>query len=99
VDDQLFDDLNETFPELKTAESLIKLNENEMKSAKGKERWRNFIMKVSLSCYGTASFIVTDIEILVLSSTHSTKNLFPITISGPSSEGTLTENMTRTTPS
>lgn len=36
-----------TFPELATPEALAKLDENEMKSAAGKEKWRNFIMKVS----------------------------------------------------
>jgi len=41
------EDFQQTFPELDSVEALTKLDENEMKSAKGKERWRNFIMKVS----------------------------------------------------
>ena len=41
------EDFQQTFPELNSVEALTKLNENDMKSAQGKERWRNFIMKVS----------------------------------------------------
>ena len=41
------EDFQQTFPELDSVEALTKLNENEMKSPQGKERWRNFIMKVS----------------------------------------------------
>lgn len=46
VDDELFEDFKATFPELATPEALAKLDEGEMKSAAGKEKWRNFIMKV-----------------------------------------------------
>ncbi|KAJ9108051.1 hypothetical protein QFC20_003620 [Naganishia adeliensis] len=45
VDDELFEDFKATFPELATPEAIAKLDEGEMKSAKGKEKWRNFIMK------------------------------------------------------
>lgn len=41
------EDFQQTFPELDSVEALTKLNENEMKSPQGKERWRNFIKKVS----------------------------------------------------
>ena len=47
MDDDILEDLKQTFPELNSVEALTKLDENEMKSAAGKERWRNFIMKVS----------------------------------------------------
>lgn len=46
VDDELFEDFKQTFPELATAKALSHLDEAEMKSAAGKEKWRNFIMKV-----------------------------------------------------
>ncbi|GHJ90129.1 hypothetical protein NliqN6_6531 [Naganishia liquefaciens] len=45
VDDELFEDFKATFPELATPEALAKLDESEMKSEAGKEKWRNFIMK------------------------------------------------------
>jgi hypothetical protein len=47
MDDAIMEDFQQTFPELDNVEALTKLNENEMKSPQGKERWRNFIMKVS----------------------------------------------------
>jgi hypothetical protein len=47
MDDAIMEDFQQTFPELDSVEALTKLNENEMKSPQGKERWRNFIMKVS----------------------------------------------------
>jgi hypothetical protein len=43
------------FPELKFDDALRVLNEEEMKSAKGKERWRNFIMTVSGASEGPAA--------------------------------------------
>lgn len=46
MDDAIMEDFQQTFPELDSVEALTKLNENEMKSPQGKERWRNFIMKV-----------------------------------------------------
>ncbi|KAG7575362.1 hypothetical protein FFLO_00352 [Filobasidium floriforme] len=45
MDDAIMEDFQQTFPELDSVEALTKLNENEMKSPQGKERWRNFIMK------------------------------------------------------
>ncbi|KAJ9115913.1 hypothetical protein QFC22_005056 [Naganishia vaughanmartiniae] len=45
VDDELFEDFKQTFPELATPEALSRLSEAEMKTAAGKEKWRNFIMK------------------------------------------------------
>lgn len=53
MDDAIMEDFQQTFPELDSVEALTKLNENEMKSPQGKERWRNFIMKVSTA---SASF-------------------------------------------
>ncbi|WVQ83138.1 hypothetical protein IAT38_005276 [Cryptococcus sp. DSM 104549] len=44
IDDELHMNLLDEFPELKFEENLRNLNEDEMKSAKGKERWRKFIM-------------------------------------------------------
>ncbi|KAK7056613.1 hypothetical protein VNI00_002330 [Paramarasmius palmivorus] len=45
IDDEIFDDLMKTFPELAEPphEKLAKLDEDWMKSKEGKERWRNFI--------------------------------------------------------
>jgi hypothetical protein len=50
MDDAIMEDFQQTFPELDSVEALTKLNENEMKSPQGKERWRNFIMKVNTYC-------------------------------------------------
>lgn len=47
LDDELFEDFKTSFPELNLSSALEKLNEDEMKSAKGKSRWREYIMKVS----------------------------------------------------
>lgn len=39
-------DFEQTFPELaKNDEAIRKIDEDEMKSASGKEKWRNFINK------------------------------------------------------
>ena len=42
IDDEILEHLQQEFPELDVAETL---NEDEMKSKEGKERWRNFMMK------------------------------------------------------
>jgi hypothetical protein len=47
IDDELHEHLLSIFPELKFEESLRILDEAEMKSANGKEKWRSFIMPVS----------------------------------------------------
>ncbi|ODN79613.1 hypothetical protein L202_03556 [Cryptococcus amylolentus CBS 6039] len=44
IDDGIYENLLEVFPEFKFEENLRTLNEDEMKSRQGKERWRNFIM-------------------------------------------------------
>jgi len=45
IDDDIFEDLNKSFPELVSNSSqLEKLDEDQMKSADGKKRWRDFIM-------------------------------------------------------
>ena len=44
LDDEILNSFIETFPELQ-GENLWKINENDMKSVKGKEKWRNWIMK------------------------------------------------------
>ncbi|ODO07934.1 hypothetical protein I350_03516 [Cryptococcus amylolentus CBS 6273] len=44
IDDEIYENLLEVFPEFKFEENLRTLNEDEMKSRQGKERWRNFIM-------------------------------------------------------
>lgn len=45
LDDEIFEDTLKTFPELSDSshEKLVKLDEDWMKSAEGKERWRKFI--------------------------------------------------------
>lgn len=48
IDDELHTNLLDEFPEFKFEENLRELNEDDMKSAKGKERWRRFIMPVYL---------------------------------------------------
>lgn len=42
MDDEIYDDFRETFPDFDPAETL---DENKMKSKEGKEKWRNFMMK------------------------------------------------------
>ena len=46
LDDEIFDDLIKTFPEFAEPphDKLVKLDEDWMKSAEGKERWRKFMM-------------------------------------------------------
>lgn len=59
LDDELFEDFKATFPELNLSSALEKLDENEMKSAKGKSRWREYIMKVRRAArQGTAGMIL-----------------------------------------
>ncbi|KAJ9107687.1 hypothetical protein QFC21_001147 [Naganishia friedmannii] len=55
VDDELFEDFKQTFPELATLEALARLSEAEMKTAAGKEKWRNFIMKACLQRFAGQS--------------------------------------------
>jgi hypothetical protein len=55
IDDEIHEHLLTEFPELKFDDALRVLNEEEMKSAKGKERWRNFIMTVSGASEGPAA--------------------------------------------
>ncbi|KAK4683514.1 hypothetical protein P7C73_g6736, partial [Tremellales sp. Uapishka_1] len=43
-DDEIYDDLMEKFPEFKFEANLQDLDEEKMKSAAGKEKWRSFIM-------------------------------------------------------
>lgn len=42
IDDQIYNRFAEKFPEMNTAAALQSLNEQDMKSPKGKELWRNF---------------------------------------------------------
>lgn len=42
MDDDIYDDFRETFPDFDPAETL---DEDKMKSKEGKEKWRNFMMK------------------------------------------------------
>ena len=42
IDDEIFEDFKATFPDFDPA---MTINEDEMKSKEGKERWRNFMMK------------------------------------------------------
>ncbi len=44
-DDEIYEALLESFPEYKDKEKVKKINEEEMKSAKGKEAWRKFMTK------------------------------------------------------
>lgn len=46
IDDEILESFWSIFPEYKIHDNLAKLDEDEMKSAKGKERWRSFIMPV-----------------------------------------------------
>lgn len=44
LDDDIYKDFQETFPELAEDEkSIEKIDEERMKSKEGKERWRNFL--------------------------------------------------------
>ena len=64
IDDEIFEDLSAKFPELVTEpyETLIKLDEDWMKSADGKKRWREFIeqYKDKVKDYNFGSLIRTD---------------------------------------
>lgn len=44
-DNEIFDALLADFPELHSKEAVAELNEDQMKSKAGKERWRNFCEK------------------------------------------------------
>lgn len=44
-DDEIFEDLINTFPEFKDPKTASFVNEDEMKSAKGKAAWRPFLMR------------------------------------------------------
>ncbi|KAF9045289.1 polysaccharide biosynthesis-domain-containing protein [Panaeolus papilionaceus] len=63
-DDEIFDHLMETFPELNEApyEKVTKIDEEWMKSADGKKRWREFIesYKEKVKDYNFGSLIRTD---------------------------------------
>ncbi|KAK9479550.1 putative polysaccharide biosynthesis protein [Lipomyces japonicus] len=43
LDAEIYKHFIEEFPEYSTSESVAEINENEMKSVKGKERWRKFM--------------------------------------------------------
>lgn len=47
MDDEIVADMFERFPELKFEDALRNLDEDQMKSKAGKEKWRNFITPVS----------------------------------------------------
>ena len=49
VDDEIYQHLLEAFPEFDPAKTI---DEDEMKSAKGKHKWRTFILKVSTTDVG-----------------------------------------------
>lgn len=63
-DDDIFKDFSEKFPELVSPpyDGLIKLNEDMMKSADGKKRWREFIeaYKDKVADYNFGSLIRTN---------------------------------------
>ncbi|EJD01794.1 DUF757-domain-containing protein [Fomitiporia mediterranea MF3/22] len=64
IDDEIFNDLSEKFPELvkEPYDGLIKLNEEWMKSPDGKKRWREFIEAYNdkVKDYNFGSLIRTD---------------------------------------
>ncbi|TFL07438.1 DUF757-domain-containing protein [Pterulicium gracile] len=64
LDDEIYDHTMTTFPELAEAphSKLVKLDEDWMKSADGKERWRKFMMEYEkkIKDYNFGSLIRTD---------------------------------------
>ena len=64
IDDEIFADLSEKFPEVVQPpyEKLVKLDEDWMKSEEGKKRWRDFIeaYKDKVKDYNFGSLIRTD---------------------------------------
>ena len=51
IDDEIYADLQETFPELfeNSYAGLIKIDEDAMKSETNKPRWRKFLMRFVVS--------------------------------------------------
>ena len=45
MDDDIYTDFIETFPEYKDPARVDEIDENEMKSKEGKDRWRTFMMR------------------------------------------------------
>jgi hypothetical protein len=45
LDDEIYDDFLESFPEYASKEWDGVINEDEMKSPEGKRRWREFMMR------------------------------------------------------
>ncbi|UZJ51366.1 hypothetical protein CBS101457_000686 [Exobasidium rhododendri] len=67
LDDEIYQDMEDTFPDLKVTESdkaggVLKVDEEKMKSDKGKKEWRDFIMKYEhkVSDYNFGTLIRTD---------------------------------------
>ncbi|KAF8893086.1 polysaccharide biosynthesis-domain-containing protein [Infundibulicybe gibba] len=64
LDDEIYDDTMKSFPEFAEAphDKLVKLDEDWMKSADGKERWRTFIQSYEkkVKDYNFGSLIRTD---------------------------------------
>ncbi|ORY23987.1 putative polysaccharide biosynthesis protein [Naematelia encephala] len=64
LDDELHSHLLEIFPEFKFEDALRNLDEDDMKSARGKERWRSFIMpyEKKLKDYNFGTLVRRDAE-------------------------------------
>lgn len=62
MDDDIYEDLMTQFPEFKFEEPLRHLDEDAMKSAEGKPRWRKFIMayEKTLTDYNFGTLIRQD---------------------------------------
>ncbi|KAK9366650.1 putative polysaccharide biosynthesis protein [Lipomyces kononenkoae] len=43
LDDEIYEHFTRDFPEYASPEAVDKISENDMKSSRGKERWRNFM--------------------------------------------------------
>ncbi|PWN90162.1 DUF757-domain-containing protein [Acaromyces ingoldii] len=68
LDDEIYADLEETFPDLRATEQdktggVAKLDEDRMKSEKGKKEWRDFIAKYEgkVSDFNFGTLIRTDV--------------------------------------
>lgn len=93
IDDEIHAHFLDIFPEFKFDEAIRDLDEGQMKSVKGKERWRSFIMPVSGRQNGDTQMPVAGLKLM----SNSTRRSSQTTTLVRSSVKTRTSCTTRTT--